>query len=166
MKKKVIFIIGFILGGLLFGIVGVYATLSYSANQITYTKGNNTIYLSEAIDELYTTQGTTVNNLQTDLNTCNSRSFLVRDIVNPGTNTVHHLWDMTNANGYSKFIVKLNSKGTNAACTIYTTNGGSTKIADLSLDTEYSTTYGNVVDYRLNLKAETSWCSYKLIFYN
>ena len=51
MKK---YAIGFIFGAIIFSIIRVYATVTYSANQITYTKGNNTMYLSEAIDELYT----------------------------------------------------------------------------------------------------------------
>ena len=64
MKKKIIFLFGFVLGILISGIV-VYATLTYNANQIMYTKSNNTeVTLDTALNELYTSANTTVNNLQ------------------------------------------------------------------------------------------------------
>ena len=70
MKKNILLII---ISGLFFSSISVFATLTYSANQITYTKGNNTMYLSEAIDELYTTQGTTVTNLNNQVTSLQSQ---------------------------------------------------------------------------------------------
>ena len=46
----------FVLGLIIAGSIGVYATLSYEASQITY----KTTTLDHAIDDLYTTQNNTV----------------------------------------------------------------------------------------------------------
>ena len=56
MKKNILI---FILGGIFFSCISVYATFSYSASQINY----KTTTLDLALDELYTTQNTTINNL-------------------------------------------------------------------------------------------------------
>ena len=54
MCQKVKYIIVFFLGGIICTTIGVYATLTYNASQITYTKNNVEMPLSSALDELYT----------------------------------------------------------------------------------------------------------------
>ena len=85
MKKHIRDITFLIIGMLISGVV-VYATLTYQANQITYTKSNNqTVTLDTALDELYTS----ANNYQlktTDLTVTNAWSAGIR--LSPRTKTI------------------------------------------------------------------------------
>ena len=163
MEKYIKYILCFFIGGLFFSVISVYAALNYQAYQIIY--GNTT--LDHTLDSLYSSANTTITNLENDLNTCNNKSFVVRDIVTVNNYTQHHINDMAVVHGsFRYFKIINNSKGNNAVCSIYTTNGASNKINDLSFGVDYSTTYNNVTDYRLNLTATTSWCSYTITFHN
>ena len=53
-KYMIISVTSFVIGAIIFFSIGVYATLTYNASQITYTKNNIEMPLSNAIDELYT----------------------------------------------------------------------------------------------------------------
>ena len=76
MKNKFQIIIAFILGLIVSGIT-VYALGEINASQITYVDSNNQEKTVDTVlDDLYTTQTTTVNNLQSELNTCNNQEVL------------------------------------------------------------------------------------------
>ena len=63
MNKKMIFIIGVIIGGIFFSCITAYATIYYEASQINY-KGTT---LDHAIDDLYATQNTRVSSLENQI---------------------------------------------------------------------------------------------------
>ena len=75
MKKNILF---FILGGIFFSCISVYATIYYDASQINY---KNTT-LDHAIDDLYTTQNTTVTNLQGQISTLQTTNTNLNNQLN------------------------------------------------------------------------------------
>ena len=75
MKKYIKFILGFIVGGIICTSIGVYATITYTASQIKYTKSNNQeVTLDSALNELYTNIDS-VSDLQSQLNAWNNKTF-------------------------------------------------------------------------------------------
>ena len=59
-KNNVKVIVAFILGGLIFGSVGVYAAYSFASSEVSYTENNQTSVKS-ALDDLYTRANTWLN---------------------------------------------------------------------------------------------------------
>ena len=75
MKK---YIIGFILGAIIFSGLSVYATIYYEASQITYKSTT----LDHAIDDLYNTQNTTITNLQGQISTLQTTNTSLNNQLN------------------------------------------------------------------------------------
>ena len=75
MKKNILI---FLLGGLFFSCISVYATIYYDASQINY----KTTTLDHAIDDLYSTQNTTVTNLQSTITNLNSSVNTLQTTLN------------------------------------------------------------------------------------
>ena len=69
--KKIKCVLVFVISILLTNAFSIYATVYYEASQINY---KNTT-LDHAIDDLYTTQNTTVSNLESTVDSLNSRNF-------------------------------------------------------------------------------------------
>ena len=59
-KNNIKVIVAFILGAVIFGSVGVYATYSFASSEVTYTENNQTTVKS-ALDDLYTRANTWIN---------------------------------------------------------------------------------------------------------
>ena len=72
------YILGIIILLITFCAGNVYATITYNASQITYTRNNVEIPLSSAMDELYSESADTVSNLNTctsSLSACNNKTI-------------------------------------------------------------------------------------------
>ena len=167
---KVRYIIISLLIGLLLGSVGVYAALTYNANQITYTKGNNTMYLSDAIDELYTTESTTINNLNTELNQYKSRfDKLYGKFLASGrySSTAGYRVD-TYRNYYQFFkITGVSRTSGEGTCTLNLYNRFTTSNEDATVNTRYDTYSYNLVNVTSTPKSnESSRCDVTVEFYN
>ena len=172
MKIKYL-IVGIILG-LLFGSVGVYATLTYNASQITYTKNNVEMPLSSAIDDLYTTQTTTINSLSGENNSLHNKfdtlTLYLTGVSYSQTKIGRGLLSLsTLKNNYSKYKIlsKTILDGYDVtSCDMYsnTTSGDIT----LYVNTEYSS--ANARDIKINVKAKTEGsagaCRAEILFYN
>ena len=152
MRKYIKYVICFILGGLVLGSIGVFATLTYSANQITYTKDNNTMYLSEAIDELYTTS----NKYTTDRDT-----FF---IDKSNETKIQLLGKKTNFTYYNVTITWSNS---DAVCTAYATSNDENNILyNITYGQDYTVDYPDVTQHRLVLKGTNGGCNFRVTYHN
>ena len=148
MKK---YIIGLLSGIVIASVVNVYATIYYEASQINY---KNTT-LDHAIDDLYTTQNTTVSilnstistqngtisNLQTSLNDYKSISLRMQcNSTGTGYGTANVFIDNKKVLKYKYFKITLNS--TNEYLKSYGVRGGKSDGSgnvDISLNTQYLT---------------------------
>ena len=137
MKK---YIIGFILGAIIFGTIGVYAAINYEASQIVYKSTT----LDKAIDELYTTQNGTVSNLESELHSY--KDSLVLRLL--GYNYVSSSFgdsqlNFTNGNVKNLYkYFKIKSKGTfsgsPSSCEIKVWSDIQSKLIDINVNTEYN----------------------------
>ena len=141
MNKKTL-LLGIIIGAIIFLPLGIFATMSYDASQINYKSTT----LDHAIDELYTTQNTTVTNLQTNLNTCTNKEILRKLILrlygtqaNTSRGTANLLFDGSNIVGnYNRYkITSLVANKTGLTCAIRSYSRAKSAWQDLSLNTTY-----------------------------
>ena len=195
MKNNIKIIIAFFLGAIIFGSAGVYATLTYNANQITYTKGNNTMYLSDAIDELYTSADSIeslenqISDLESDISAKNSTiSSLNSQVTNLQKYTNITLKIKASANKasaayggmyvlsagmgkYAKFKVQ------NLTCNSYVNTyelkaqkhvNGSMQAVDLNVNTNYITTEYNQIWLNITSKntSQDANCTYEVVLFN
>ena len=160
MKK---YILVFILGGIFFSSLSVFATLTYSANQITYTKGNNTMYLSDAMDELYTTQNTTLTNLQNTVSSYSSSRIFFQVISGAEVHVKFN--DLYNQN-FKTFkginTWKRNSSTTCDISKLMDTVNNTTPNSNYTFDQTYSVP--NTTN-RLIFKATNGACDFNIYLY-
>lgn len=158
----------FVLGGIFFSSIAVFAVTTISADKITYTDKNNVERTVDTVlDDLYTTQNTTVNNLQTELvdykkplniNLC-SESYA----NGKKSDSVLTLADYSR---YKYFmIISTNSKNVNFQSYVYNDNTYTSK-TDIINNQEYLT--NNYFKYYLEVTAtsESGWACAKFKFYN
>ena len=156
MKKNILF---FIMGAIIFGSIGVFATLSYEASQITY---KNTT-LDHAIDDLYTTQNNAVNTLQNQLNSEINKPLQIRFAFLSGNSGMMRITPF--ANNYNYYNVELEGKGSSATCAVEAVDS-SNKFYDISFNQDYSITYNDSNDLRVQFSATNGWCTFRLNFHN
>ena len=173
MKK---YIIGFILGAIIFSTISVYATIYYEASQINY---KNTT-LDHAIDDLYTTQNTTISNKDSQITTLqNNVTTLTNKYDNitfkldaqgwsSSTNSIGK-FSLNNINNkwiYFKVTNLTKSKG-NGTCTYAAWKISTNSVDDISLNTKYLISdYENVFVRSKSSGTEENICSLTITLSN
>ena len=129
MKKNILI---FLLGGLFFSCISVYATIYYDASQINY----KTTTLDHAIDDLYTTQNTTVTNLQSELNSYKSINAIMCATAQNGSGA--YVIDSTFANKYRYFWVG-STWGSSTSYSMNLKDSNNTIVNTVKAGTKYNT---------------------------
>ena len=162
MKKN---IFAFILGGIVFSSIAVIAVTQINANNVTYTdSSNNETTVEAALNDLYTTQTTTLAGLQNQLNTCQNMQHYYEFIVAAGNQFDIQINNWSSR--YSDYKVSSTSNS-GATCSAQAWNGGTAKLYDVVNNQKYSTSYENVSNFRLKLSTSGSgWCSYRVTYSN
>ena len=181
--KNIKFILGFIIVGVICTTFGVYATMSYQANQINY----KTTTLDHALDDLYTAKNTTISTLEGQVNSLNQQvssysskydSITVRVLAASSTTGISNgrLACVDLYNQYKKFKV-IELTGTNASECVakgYASILSSNNWVTLELNKEYNN-YSSTDGYRFsnilaNLRSTAEGtnasCQAKIQFYN
>ena len=161
MKKNICI---FILSALIFSSITAYATTTYYANQIKYIKSNNQeVTLDSALNELYSDASTTIGELQTSLNACNNKPLQLRFAFL--SNNSGHMRISPFADKYAYYNIELEGKDANALCSVSARDVNNT-LYSITFKQDYSTTYLNISDLRVEFKATTGWCTFKLNLHN
>ena len=178
--KNIKFILGFILGGIVCTSIGVFATIYYEASQINY---KNTT-LDHAIDELYTTQNTTlsskdaqITNLEGQITTLNNKLKSIQIPLRAGSTSKTYYgqadlgatgWTYIK-NTYSYFKVSNLTKSNNGNnCKIIGYSLSLNNWVDISENTEYSLSPYSNIGLKVYSYADNSWgnCSVSIDIYN
>ena len=127
MKK---YLIGFGLGAIIFASIGVYAGTRISADQIEYKETT----VEDAINTLYTTQDTTVTDLETKLNKYKTFAF-THCVSKAGAQGVFYFTPIISNYKYIEFYSV--SGNTSPTVKLYTT--GMTSSVNMAKGTKYLT---------------------------
>ena len=107
-------IIMFVLGALIFSSISVYAAHKYYASDITYKETT----LDKALDTLYTTQNTTVNNLNSQVSTLSNEKTALQSQISSKDATISNLTSQINeltTNNCIKKTITFNQSSTTSS---------------------------------------------------
>ena len=110
-------ILSFIIGGFIFGIIGIVsATILYQANEIGYTPNDESEInnVQDALDDLYNKQNTTISGLNSQISTLETSN---NNLLNQVDRLTTQLANATNAGAYGDFT-------TTNSTTVHTINVG------------------------------------------
>lgn len=161
-------ILTFIIGGILFSSIAVFAVTTISADKITYTDKNNVERTVDTVlDDLYTTQNTIVNNLQDELDDYKKplNINLCSEIYANGKKSSSAL-TLANYSRYKYFmIISTSSQNATFQSYVYNDNTYASK-TDIINNQEYLT--NNYFRYYLEVTAtsESGWACASFKFYN
>ena len=156
------YIIGFILGGIIFSCISVYATIYYEASQINYKSTT----LDHAIDELYTTQNTTISNKDSQITTLqNTLNTPTHIRITTRSTSTEIMFDILRQNGFQQFKVVNSSKASGASCDISKTMSSTTW---QYVDNNY--VFNTVYDIpnnndRLRFNSTNGYCDFAIYLY-
>ena len=147
MKKYIKYVLCFFVGIIFTLSIGCFAVFSYNASQITYSKNNVEIPLSDAIDELYTTSNTTIDNLNTELNmyaTLNFDLYLTAHSSTQKSDSYISLQPFHSRYRYFTVSSPITVSGEAKNLKIFGYKGG--KELTITSGTKYESTYTNAIN--------------------
>ena len=176
MKEKLKFIYVAIISGLLCSVVSVYATITYTAAQITY--GNTTV--GSALDSLYTSANETIENkdaqitnLTNQLNKFNTFMVRLRGVSNATQQLIVNSSDISLVKNYKYFTFTLSPDENTSSCYIRAYSRVKAGFDDLIPNTRYeilsntdNKTYSGIYLYVSSNSNELAYCDGNIVFSN